>query len=58
MTDAHTVTVEILEKLAISEAQELAEYIRTHPTNLDGIMTRLDELRFDITRWQVETSVF
>ena len=55
---AHQVTVEILRQLAISEAQEFARFVQDHPEDLDRMVGRLDELKGDIRRYQVEVSPF
>lgn len=55
---AAALTADLFERLAKSEAQDLAHYITTHPDDLDGMVSRLDELKFDIRRWQNEVRIF
>ena len=55
---AHAVTVEILKQLAISEALEFGQWVLDHPEDFDGIISRVDELKADIRRYQQETSPF
>ena len=55
---AAALTADLFERLAKSEAQDLADYITRNPDDLDGMVSRLDELKFDIRRWQNEVRIF